>query len=142
MIGAKNLLLNENQRSKRNLGKLNLEDRIDQFTTSEAFITIKDHKEGFPSKVQARLINPAKSNIGKISKQILSTIISEVQKATKSNQWRNTNQVIDWFNNLENKTSLSFLKFDVVSFYPSINKQLFVNAVEWAKNFTTILRRI
>ena len=135
---SEDAILTTNKEAKEIATKLNLEDRIDQFSTSEAFITIKDHKEGFPSKVQARLINPAKSNIGKISKQILSNIISEIQKATKSNQWRNTNQVIDWFNKLENKPSLSFLKFDIVSFYPSINKQLFVNAVEWATTFTTI----
>ena len=51
-----------------NLAKdLEIADRIDQFIQADAFITVKDHKEQFPSKVQCRLINPAKSNIGKIS---------------------------------------------------------------------------
>ena len=35
---------------------------------TEAYITIKDHKESFPNKIPCRLINPSKSSVGKISK--------------------------------------------------------------------------
>ena len=64
-----------------NLAKnLEITDRIDQFIQADAFITVKDHKEQFPYKVQCGLINPAKSNIGKISKQIIENVV----KAMKS----------------------------------------------------------
>ena len=38
---------------------------------SESYIIIKDHEEDFPQKISCRLINPSKSDIGKISKHIL-----------------------------------------------------------------------
>jgi len=47
---------------------LDIDDRVDQYIQSDAFITVKDHKESFPGRIECRLINPAKSNIGRISK--------------------------------------------------------------------------
>ena len=47
-----------------------LDDRIDIPTEDEAFITIKDHKDSLPSRVECWLINPAKNSIGAISKSI------------------------------------------------------------------------
>ena len=41
---------------------------------SESYITIKDHKEDFTLKVSCRLINPSKSDIGKISKYVLDKV--------------------------------------------------------------------
>ena len=49
---------------------LDLEDWIDVYTEPEAFLTVKDHKPYFSGRVQCRLINPAKANIGKISKEL------------------------------------------------------------------------
>ena len=77
-----------------------LEDRIEIPTEDEAFITIKDHKESFPGRVECRLINPAKNHIGKISKHILDRVNSKLRSVTASNQWKYTNDVIDWFCNL------------------------------------------
>ena len=48
-----------------------LEDRIDVPTEDTAFITVKDHKDSFPGRMECRLINPAKNHLGKISKVIL-----------------------------------------------------------------------
>jgi hypothetical protein len=53
---------------------LNLEDRIEQLAEKTAFITLKDHKPNFQNKPTCRLINPTKSEIGKISKKILEKI--------------------------------------------------------------------
>ena len=44
--------------------KLELEDRIETFSKSEAHVLVKDHKDQFPHRIQYRLINPAKSKIG------------------------------------------------------------------------------
>ena len=54
--------------------------------TKEAFITLKDHKDNFESKLTCRLINPSKQEIGKISKQILDNINKKLLNVTKANQ--------------------------------------------------------
>ena len=45
-----------------------IEDRVQKVTCSEAFITLKDHKENFENNPKVRLINPTKSEVGRISK--------------------------------------------------------------------------
>ena len=53
---------------------LKLEDRIESFSPRDAFITLKDHKENFCNHAKCRLVNPTKSEIGKINKHLLDTI--------------------------------------------------------------------
>ena len=53
----------------------------------QCFITIKDHKENFRTNPKYRLINPTKSEIGKVSKIILENINNKVRKTTKLNQF-------------------------------------------------------
>ena len=64
------------------------------------------------------MLNPTKSEIGKISKQVLERINMKIRCATKYNQWKNTNEVIDWFNHIDDKNNSSFICFDVCEFYP------------------------
>ena len=118
--------------------KLDLDDRIDEYIQADAFLTVKDHKPNFPSKVQCRLLNPAKSNIGKISKIILADITKIVRNAFSLNQWTKTTDVIKWFEHIQNKKLLTFFKFDVVTFYPSISEQLFSTTIDWARTITPI----
>lgn len=113
--------------------KLEISDRVDKYIKADAFITIKDTKPGFPGRVTCRLINPGKSNIGKISKSILEKIIITIKSKTGYNQWKNSLEVTEWFENLPNKSSLNFIKFDIVSFYPSITRDLLLKAVKWAE---------
>ena len=105
---------------------------------NEAYITIKDHKEDFPNKISCRLINPSKSDIGKISKQILDKINFKIISETKSNQWKNSTSVIEWFNNIQNKNQHRFVVFDIESFYPSISEDLFNEALSFAKTKVNI----
>ena len=65
---------NINLEAKQLAQKLYLDDRIEQLPENQAFVTIKDHKPNFPNNIKCRLINPVKSNLGKISKQILQEI--------------------------------------------------------------------
>ena len=51
--------------------KLAIDDRIEKIEETEAYITVKDHKEGFPHKLSFRLMNFSKYDIGKISKNLL-----------------------------------------------------------------------
>ena len=48
--------------------RLNIDGRVECMAKSEAFISLKDHKEDFNINPKCRLINPAKSEIGKVSK--------------------------------------------------------------------------
>ena len=101
-------------------------------------LTLKDHKPNFQNNPTCRLINPRKSEIGKISKQILDRINTKVVQATGVNQWKNTNAVLNWFNNIANKDQYSFIAFDVVDFYPSISTELLNAALDFASNYDNI----
>ena len=105
--------------------KLNIDEIIEKMLETEACITIKDQKNGFPNDPSFRLIHPSKSDIGRISKNILDKINPRVIQETKVNQWKNTNAVIAWFKSLPDKRRLLFANFDVESFYPSISLNLF-----------------
>ena len=113
-----------------------LEDRIDVPTEDTAFITVKDHKDSFPGRMECRLINPAKNHLGKISKVILEKINKTVRIATDYNQWQNTSSAVEWFNTIHPTPRTTFFKFDIVNFYPSIGKELLMNAIRWAKSYT------
>ena len=81
---------------------------------TEAFITLKDHKENFDSHPNCRLINPAKSKLGKLSKVILDSINHKIRSTTNLNQWKNTQAVIIWFTNIEHNSRYNFVSFDIV----------------------------
>ena len=55
------------------------------------------------------------------------------------NQWRNTQNVIEWFGSIEKKTRHSFISCDIVDFYPSISDNLLDQALFWASNLADIL---
>ena len=118
--------------------KLQLADRMEVYTKSDAYITLKDHKEDWPGKISTRLINGAKTDLGKIAHKILKTLNSEVAKHTKTNHWKSTQEVIVWFNKIENREKCKFLKFDICEFYPSITQDLLLKALKWAGKFHDI----
>ena len=72
------------------------------------FFTLKDHKENFQNNPTVRLINPAKNEIGRISKVILDKINSSLIEQLKVNQWKNTQNVIEWFTKIEEKSNHKF----------------------------------
>ena len=104
----------------------------------QAFVTLKDHKENFTSHPTCRLLNPAKSEIGKISKNILERVNSTVRSALDLCQWRNTADVIGWFRNIDDTSNAKFIQFDIVDFYPSITRELLEKCLRFAKIYTTI----
>ncbi len=119
---------------------LGIGDRIEQMKKREAFISLKDHKENFESNPKCRLINPAKSESGKLSKIILDKINSNLRKILNLNQWKNTQNVIEWFGNIKEKHRHSFISFDIVDFYPSISENLLDQALSWASNLAIITK--
>ena len=64
-------------------------------------------------------------------------MVKAVKSKCGSNQWNNICQVIEWFNKLEQKSKLTFFKFDFVSYYPSINEKLFQETIKCFYNFTS-----
>jgi hypothetical protein len=101
---------------------LNIDDRLECLAMNKAFVTIKDHKDNFVNNPQCRLINPAKPELGKVSKVILDNINRNVRNATFVNQWHSTNQVINWFKSIPDKNICTFIQYDIDEFYPSISK--------------------
>ena len=123
---------------KQIASKLELEDRIYRTTKKHAYITLKDHKPSFQNNPTCRLINPMKPEIGKISKQKLAKIVNIVKTKTKLEQWKNTQAVIKWFQQVKNEKRASFIQFDICEFYPSISQDLLNNALDFASRYVNI----
>ena len=117
---------------------LDLLEKVERLAKNNSFITLKDHKENFLNYPKCRLINPAKPELGKISKSIIEKVNNIVRESTKVNQWHNSNDVIKWFNNIKNKNNCTFTQFDIVEFYPSITKELLQKSLQHAVKFANI----
>ena len=66
-----------------------------------------------------------KNKKGKTSKSNLDNNIIRLKSNLK--QWKNTYVVLNWFKILNNKSTSRFIKFDIVSFYPSISATILEN---------------
>ena len=75
-----------NFKAKQTGCKLKIDDRAQKLDENEGNVTIKDHKERFPKKISGPLINPSKTDIGKISKQILDRVSNTILVKSKVNQ--------------------------------------------------------
>ena len=115
-------------------GKLKINDRVQCIAQNEAFITFKDHKPNFLKNVACRLLNPCKSEIGKISKVYLENINNSIRSSNNLNHWRNSKTVIDWFKMIPVKKQSYLIKSDIVSFYPSISRNVLNEAIQFVRN--------
>ena len=118
--------------------KLNIADRVGAIHTKEAYVLMKDHKTNFKNKRQARLINPTKTETGRIAKVLLQKINKDIIKTLKLNQWGSTRDAIRWFDNLNETKKATFIQFDIVDFYPSITKMMLMEAIDFAKQHTKV----
>ena len=85
-----------------------------------------------------RLLNPTKSQLGKISKQVLQNINKTLRSKLNANQWQNSSEVIDWFKNIHNKNLCTFTAFDIQEFYPSITEKLLKDTLAFAQRYINI----
>ena len=67
-----------NVEAKNIVTKLGIEDRVEQLSERNAYITVKDHKEEFREKISFRLINPSKSEIRKSVQSYLTNLIKRL----------------------------------------------------------------
>ena len=118
--------------------ELGIDDRVYRTTPKQAFITLKDHKPNFNNNPKVRLLNPTKTEIGRISKQKLAKINSIVRGKSGLNQWTSTEQVIKWFINIDNKEGTVFIQYDVCDFYSSITEELINKSLDYASTFVEI----
>ena len=107
---------------------------------NECFITLKDHKPNFKNNPKVRLINPAKNEIFRISKNIVDKINHQLRDSLRINQWKETSEVIEWFLKILVKNRYKFIIFDIKDFYPPISEKLLTNALNFAKEITHISR--
>ena len=124
-----------NKEAKTFTDNLRLSDKVECLAESNAFITLKDHKENFINNPQCRLINPAKPELGKISKFVIERVNKVVKEESNVNQWHSTDDVIHWFRKIKNKKKCIFVQFDIVEFYPSISKELLEAALSHAGRY-------
>ena len=118
--------------------KLERANRIECRAKYPAFISVKDHKPNFQSSLPCRLINPSKSDIGKISKSILDKVNQNLRKKLQFNPWRKSENIIDWFKKIENKSNYVFIKFDIAEFYPSVSETILRTAIRFAEEHVEI----
>ena len=83
---------------------IKLYDQIVCTAKSSAFITLEDpQKKKFRTSTPCRLLNPCKSELGKISKLILEKANKYLADLLSLNQWKNSDMVINWFSSIKNK---------------------------------------
>ena len=133
-LRAKKLVVNLHEKGS------DLAKRVEIHSAADAFITLKDHDSEFRTSkaLKCRLINPAKNEIGKISKRKLKKINHVIRLKTQLNQWQSNVAAKRWFMSIDNRKNMSFVIFDIKSFYPSITPNLLEKAIRWGEQFTTI----
>ena len=77
-----------NKKGKEILKNKEALHRLDINEESNCFFTLKDHKENFQNNPTVTLINPAKNEIGRISKAILAKINLSLIEQLKFNRWK------------------------------------------------------
>ena len=104
-----------------------------------AFLTLKDHKPNFASKPTVRLINPARDEIGVVSKHLLTS--RNQRRCTRTHQspamakHPASPKLVQEPPHRQNR---KFVKFDIVNFYPSITEELLEKAIDHASQYTDI----
>ena len=74
----------------------------------------------------------------KVSKFLIGKVNTTIRDKSLLNKWTDTETVINWFKNIDNKSNGIFMQFDIEEFYPSISKSLLMKAINHAQRFVTI----
>ncbi|CAI9736325.1 Hypothetical predicted protein [Octopus vulgaris] len=117
---------------------LKLDDRTEPLRVKSPHFTLKVHKNNFENKPSVRLINPTKSDIGSVSKKILDRILPKIHEASPLPLWNRTSEAITWFRDLPDKSNTRFLQLDIEEYYASISESLLIDAINFARTFSTI----
>ena len=91
--------------------------KFDCHAKSNALSFLKDHKPNFSTIPKCHLINPAKCEIGKISRIFLEHVNSKVKDLLLTNQSLETSTVINCLKNINNKSKCIFVQFAIEKSY-------------------------
>ena len=72
--------------TKKIAESLDFSKKMECYASRPAFITIKDHKPNFRNNTKRQLSNPAKNELGLVSKKHLEKIIANISDTIKVNQ--------------------------------------------------------
>ena len=112
--------------------------RMDINGESNCFTTLKDHKENFQNNPSVRLINPAKNELGRLRKFIIQAMNKELRHKFNLNQWKNTEDAVDWFKRINEKHLCKFVIFDIKDFFPSIKESLLKQSLDFAEKYIKV----
>ena len=73
---------------------MDIEDRVFKMERRQAVVTLKDHKDNFLNRPETRLINPTKSELGKVAKRKLANVLNTVRAKSGLTQWKSDISVI------------------------------------------------
>ena len=113
-------------------------DRIDINSKNTCFVTLKDHKENLLNNSAVPLINPAKNELGRISKAILDNISKSLCTNLSINQLKNAANVIEWFKRIKQKHLYKFIILNIKDFYPSIQEELLNKRLRFAQKYIDV----
>ena len=85
--------------------------------------------------MQSRLINPTKTELGKLSKNIIQNIVTNVKRA---NYWENLYDTIKWFRKIKNKSKATFMQFSIIDFYLSIIRNTLIDSINYTRKYVEI----
>ena len=110
----------------------------------EFFISLKDRKPNFTNNPKTRLINLVKNEISRLSKSILDKINNKIRNTTSLNQWKDKSEVINWFNEKEERSNHTFTVFDInLQISPTKNPRVCQNkSIKKKKRLFTILQNL
>ena len=120
--------------------KLHIDDKLGKFKKKDAYILFKDHKPNFENNLQSRQINPSKTELGNVSKNIIQNIVTNVEKAYYSNLWKNSYDTIERFRKIKDKSKATFMQFDIIDFHPSITKNTLIYRINYARKYVDITK--
>ena len=103
-----------------------------------AYILFKDYKPNFENRLQSRLINPSKTELGIILRRYYPKYCSWHTKTIHYNLWKNSTDTVELFRNSKNKSKATFIQFDGIGFYPYISKEVLIDSFNYAKNYVEI----
>ena len=121
-----------NKEAKQIVNNYEIADRIDCLRKFNPFISFKDHKDNFLSNPKCRLINPTKSQIGKISKLFIENINTKVRYLSAVHQGK----ILMLF--LIGLKKCTCMQFDIEEVYLSISMKLLQNPINYASTFGRI----
>ena len=53
-------------------------------------------------------------------------------------QWKNSYEVLKCLKIIKHKEVFTYMKFDVIEFYPSISKDLFIESIQFSRKYVEI----